>query len=103
VSGASRWRTKERTKLARERLKRSLTQKQVADFAGIPIASYRRLERGQNPNPPLRWLVNLQHVFALDDVRELIEDDWLQFTQLRPGGPKQPPDAKIILSREPAE
>lgn len=94
--------TKGGTKLADARLSRSLSQTQVAAFAGIPIASYRRLERGENRNPPLRWLVNLQHVLALDDLHELIEDDWLEFSQLRPGGPKRPPDPRIIRSRKPA-
>lgn len=100
--GASRWRTKERTKLASARLERSLTQMQVAYFAGIALSSYRRLERGQISNPPLRWLVNLQHVLVLEDVRELIEDEWLEFRQLRPGAPTRPPDPRIIRARFPA-
>lgn len=100
--GASRWRTRERTKLARARLERSLTQRQVSDFAGIALSSYRRLERGQIENPPLGWLVNLQHVLALEDVGELIEDEWLVFRQLRTGKPDRPPDPRIIRSRPPA-
>jgi transcriptional regulator with XRE-family HTH domain len=97
--GASRSRTRERTKLASARLERSLTQRQVADFAGLALSSYRRLERGQTANPPLRWLVNLQHVLALEGVSELIEDEWLEFRQLRAGAPTRPPDSKIIRSR----
>ncbi len=97
--GASRERTKPRTRLAAARLSRDLTQKQVAHFAGIPLSSYRRLERGGNANPPLRWLVNLQHVLALDTLDELLEPEWLAFRQLRPGAPRRPPDSKIIRAR----
>jgi len=100
--GASRRRTLHKTKLAEARLARDLTQAQVAHFTGIPLTTYRKLERGDNKNPPLRWLVNLQHVLVLDDVRDLIEDEWLEFKQLRPKAPKRPPDPNIIRSRPPA-
>ena len=97
--GASSERTQTRTKIAAKRLERGLTQKEVAYFSGIPLTSYRRLERGQNPNPPLRWLVNCQHALALEDLRDVLEDDWLGFFQLGPGKPDQPPDPMIIRAR----
>ena len=99
--GASRQRTKPRTKLASARLARGLTQKQLAHFAGIPLSSYRRLERGQNPNPPLRWVVNLQHVLVLDELHEVLEEEWLEYRQIRPGTPRRPPDRRIIEARYP--
>lgn len=71
-------------------------------FAGIPLSSYRRLERGRNPNPPLRWLVNLMHVLALDDLRELLEDEWLEFEQLGPYTPRRPPPRDSIRARRSA-
>jgi transcriptional regulator with XRE-family HTH domain len=100
--GASRDRTEARTKLAEHRLSRNLTQRQVAMFAGIPLSSYRRLERGQNQNPPLRWLVNLMHVLALDELGELVEEEWLEFTQLGQYTPRRPPPRETIESRSPA-
>lgn len=65
-------------------------------FSGISLSSYRRLERGQNPNPPLRWLVNLMHVLALDDLTELLEDEWLEFHQLGSYKPRRPPERDFI-------
>lgn len=70
-----------RTYLAGLRLEADLTQSQVARAVGLSIASYRRLERGENDNPPLRWLVNCR-IFFSRDVRDLLELDWLEWKTL---------------------
>ena len=94
--GADKARTQVRTQLAELRLYRNLTQRQLAMYAGIPLSSYRRLERGQNDNPPLRWLVNLWHVLGLsDDLYALIEDEWLEWKQLSPNAPREHPNIEF--------
>jgi transcriptional regulator with XRE-family HTH domain len=43
-----------RTKLAKLRLERGVSQQELAWMTGLSIATYQRLERGQLWNPPLR-------------------------------------------------
>jgi transcriptional regulator with XRE-family HTH domain len=64
-----------RTKLARIRLERAISQKALAEVTGLSIATYRRLERGEIKNPPLRYLVNCALALGveLDDV---IDEEW---------------------------
>jgi transcriptional regulator with XRE-family HTH domain len=63
------------TKIARLRVERGLTQKELAARIGISTASMARLERHAIKNPPLGWLVNAAIVLdvQLDDVLE----DWM--------------------------
>lgn len=70
------------TKLAAHRIRRDLTQLDLARRAGIPVDSYRKLERGEIDNPRLRDLVNCAIVLDLDPrelVVELVEEPWLRF------------------------
>lgn len=53
----------------------------MSQLTGIPVASYRRLERGQVENPPLRHLVNCALVLRVP-VAEVIEDRWLKWLAL---------------------
>lgn len=97
--GASTERTIARTRLAEARLERGLTQREVAAFTGIPLSSYRRLERGGNLNPPLRWLVNCQLALALDTLGDVMEEEWFDWLQLSASAPDRPPDPRIIRAR----
>jgi transcriptional regulator with XRE-family HTH domain len=70
--------TKIRTQLAASRAAAGLTQKEMAEAIGIPIATYVRLERGQIKNPRLRWLVNAG--FVLDrSLDELLDEEMLEW------------------------
>jgi transcriptional regulator with XRE-family HTH domain len=69
------------TKLAHARAKRGVTQPQLAAAIGISLATYRRLERGEQDNPPLRYLSNA--AICLDmRLEDLIEDDWRTWATL---------------------
>jgi transcriptional regulator with XRE-family HTH domain len=89
---ARRRATKGETKLADRRLRAGLTQEEMAALTGISLAHYRRLERGQITNPPLRFLVNCALVLRVD-LFDVIDDQWLEwmpFDQRNAGPPELP-------------
>jgi hypothetical protein len=69
----------------------------MAALTGMSLATYRRLERAELENPPLRHLVNCVLVLRarIPDIRlgEIIEPEWLQWLALddRTIEPPQPP------------
>jgi DNA-binding XRE family transcriptional regulator len=75
--------SKRTTRLAERRLAARYTQKQMAELTGMSVMTYRRLERGELENPPLRHLVNCLWVLRarLPDLRlgDIIERDWLDW------------------------
>jgi transcriptional regulator with XRE-family HTH domain len=84
--------TKVETKLADARLRGGLTQAEMAELTGISLPHYRRLERGQLRNPPLRFLVNCAIVLHVD-LLDVVDDEWLQwmpFDARHPTPPKVP-------------
>ena len=81
--------TNVRTKLAHQRLRHDLTQREIAELTGIPLGTYRRLEQGAIDNPPLRHLVNCALVLRVQ-VGEIIEDDWLKWKALDPTAAEPP-------------
>jgi transcriptional regulator with XRE-family HTH domain len=90
-----------KTKLAAARLRRGLTQREVAERSGISYATYQRLERGEIDNPPLRYLTNCALLLGVR-VGDLIEDEWLQwkrFDETTPDPPTQ--DARWRQWRDP--
>lgn len=50
--------SKTNTRPAQRRLEARFTQKQMAQLTGMSVTTYRRLERAELENPPLRHLVN---------------------------------------------
>jgi transcriptional regulator with XRE-family HTH domain len=82
--------TKPETKLARVRMKRGVTQEELAEAIGISVVTYRRLERGRMDNPPLRYLQNAALALGveLDDLWEEQWREWMVFDQQRPEPPK---------------
>lgn len=74
-----------------------MTQEEVARHAGIPIATYRRLERGEIENPRIGWLTNCAYV--LDIEPSSLHWDYRGWTAL-PNGPEHPPDDPVALHRE---
>lgn len=98
VDGRARARpelSKDETRLAHLRLEAKLTQKQMAELTGMSLMTYRRLERAEIDNPPLRHLVNCHLVLRsrLPDLRlgQVIEPRWLQWFVLDDTAPA-PPD-----------
>ena len=75
-----------RTRLAHLRGRAGLTQEEVAWAIGIPIATYIRLERGQQRNPRLGWLVNASFVLdcGLDELIEPEMENWHRFGRSEP-------------------
>ena len=69
------------TRLARARIERDLSQRDMAEATGLSEATYSRLERGQFTNPPLRYLVNCSIVLQLP-LEELLEPVWLKWLDL---------------------
>ena len=83
--------TKPRTRLARWRLRRGLTQRELWEATGLSKASYLRIEHGIERNPRVRHLVNL--AIALDcQLDDLIEDDWRHWLVLDRSRAPAPPD-----------
>lgn len=69
------------TRLAIERVRAGITQVELARVSGVPLTTYRRLERGEMSNPPIRYLTNI--ALTLDvDLLDICEDEWLQWTPL---------------------
>ncbi len=69
--------TSGQTKVAALRLKRGLTQSQLADAAEISLVTLRRLETGATDNPSLRVRVNCALTLGVD-LDAVIESRWLQ-------------------------
>jgi DNA-binding XRE family transcriptional regulator len=84
-------RTKVRTKLAEVRIECGVSQEEMAMLTGMPIATYRRLERGQSENPTIGQLVNCGHVLDWPS-RELVEEDSVDWwpTKSAPDPPSDP-------------
>jgi transcriptional regulator with XRE-family HTH domain len=79
-----------RTRLAAHRVRRGIRQEDLAAAIGLSLTTYRELETGQMPNPPLRYLTNA--AIALDvALDEIVEPEWREWLSIR-GGPRQPPD-----------
>lgn len=77
------------TRLARARVIRGVTQADLAEALGLSLATYRKLELGEMPNPPLRYLVNAG--IALDVPWEaLVEDEWREWARLSARRPRPP-------------
>jgi transcriptional regulator with XRE-family HTH domain len=80
-----------RLRLAREAALAS--QRELAELAGIPIATYRRLERGEIRNPSVRLLVNCA-IVLFRPVEELLDDEWLEWMPIDRAEP--PPVAERL-------
>lgn len=71
-------------------MSRGVTQEELAEALGISVPTYRRIERGETDNPPLRYLVNCALALGVE-LDAVVEEEWRTwkvFDQERP----QPPD-----------
>jgi transcriptional regulator with XRE-family HTH domain len=69
-------------------------QPQLAALSGgLSVSTIRRLERGEMPNPPPRYLVNLAFVLQVDSPLELCPPEWLRWRDFTADGsqPHPPP------------
>jgi transcriptional regulator with XRE-family HTH domain len=85
--------TRIETKLAALRVRAGETQAELAAMVGLSLAHYRRLERGQVDNPPLRYLVNLALALGVP-LTDVLEDAWLEWLPLDQRNP-QPPESLL--------
>ena len=67
--------TKVRTRLAAARVQRGIPQRTMARCLGMGLTAYRALERGRDPNPRLRHLVNAAAVLQVG-IDAIIEPEW---------------------------
>jgi len=88
-----------RLRLAREAALAS--QRELAERAGIPIATYRRLERGEIRNPSVRLLVNCA-IVLFRPVEELLDDEWLEWLPIDRSEPPPVADRLPPLKALPA-
>lgn len=87
--------TEIRTRLAAARVRRGVTQAELARAIGIALPTYRRLERGRMDSPPLRYLTNaaLALGVTLDD---LIEDEWREWFVFDHHRAPEPPSPETL-------
>jgi transcriptional regulator with XRE-family HTH domain len=67
-----------RTRLARLRVQRRISQTWLAQATGISPRTLQRLEAGHIDNPPLRYLVNCAMALGVG-LDEVIEDEWREW------------------------
>jgi transcriptional regulator with XRE-family HTH domain len=91
--------TKVETNLARQRIRRGITQEDLSRATGISLTAYRRLERGRNPNPPLRYLVNCSIALGCR-LEQLIEPEWREWLALDPDA-SAPPERLAFWKKAP--
>ena len=77
------------SRLVAARKHRGVSQERMAVALGLSLATYRRLETKENPNPQLRYLVNCALLLRVE-LSSLIEDEWLEWAQLGNRGPAAP-------------
>jgi transcriptional regulator with XRE-family HTH domain len=72
-----------------------MTQEALAHETGVPLATYRRLERGEIPNPRLGWLVNCSLILQAP-LQALLRDYEYSWVPLK-NGPEGPPADRQAL------
>jgi transcriptional regulator with XRE-family HTH domain len=86
--------TKVDTRLAAWRVRRGVTQDEMAKAIGISYSTYWRLERGRYKNPPIGYLVNCALALGceLGDILEDEQMEWCVFDQRA----AKPPDPQMF-------
>ena len=86
------------TWLAWHRTEQGLTQADMAELTGIPLATYRKLERGEIENPGIRLLSNCAVVLntSVFDLVEIKWQRWFPLSEKR----KRPPTAATLEARK---
>jgi transcriptional regulator with XRE-family HTH domain len=79
------------TKIQKLRIEAGYLQREVSEYTGISIASYKRIEYGRRPNVGVRDLAKIAAVLGVS-LMDVIEDAWIDVEALR--GSIQPPESK---------
>jgi transcriptional regulator with XRE-family HTH domain len=85
------------TWLARYRREAAVDQAELARATGISERTLQRLERGDNTNPPIRYLVSCAAALGLDDWHLLLEDEWTR--PLKQGRPERAKPSAFLRAR----
>jgi transcriptional regulator with XRE-family HTH domain len=64
-----------KTRVARARLDRDLSQDELASLARLSPRTIERLDRGELDNPGIRHILRLANVLDVP-VEQLVEDEW---------------------------
>ncbi|MCW3048495.1 MAG: Helix-turn-helix protein [Solirubrobacterales bacterium] len=80
-----------RTRLGALRVKRGVTQAEMATALGVALPTYRRLERGRMASPPIRYLANCALALGVA-LEDLIEDEWREWFIFDAHRAPTPPD-----------
>jgi transcriptional regulator with XRE-family HTH domain len=78
-----------RTRLARVRQRRGVTQEELAELIGVSVPTYQRLERGTMRNPPLRYLSNCALALGVK-LEDVIDTSWREWYPFDPRYAKPP-------------
>jgi transcriptional regulator with XRE-family HTH domain len=87
--------TKFATRLSEVRHWRGVTQEELADRIGMARKTYKRLERDELANPPLRHLVNCAKALGVP-LPAVLEPRWLRWF----GGLPEPPEGGFWPAHE---
>jgi transcriptional regulator with XRE-family HTH domain len=89
--------TRVETKLAAWRVKRGMTQEEMANLSGLGLSTYRQYERGLVKKPGLIEMTRFAHLLGCK-LTDLIEDswDWDYPRRVAGSGAPKPPDPKIF-------
>lgn len=74
---------KPKTKLAKKRLEKEMSQRDMSEATGIPMATYQRLEMAERKTLNYEYMVRCATVLDVG-VDDLIEDKYKRWTAPRP-------------------
>lgn len=90
-------------RIAYLRLKKGLSQEDMARLTGIPIRTYLRIERREVKNPGIRYLANIARVLGIDPIYgclgEVVDLDLLEWQVFTKDGPTEPPEVEANHER----
>lgn len=91
VSRWTRERTRVETRLAAVRVEKNVAQSEMARRTGISLNTYRRIERGEMTNPPIRYLTNISIALGVP-LDRISEPEWFQWTVFDERASEPPPN-----------
>lgn len=86
---------KPRTRLARIRIWRGVSQRDLAAATGISLSTIRRIESGEQTNPQIRYLTNIAAALHCP-LETICEHEWLDWTVFDQRAAKPPKPREFI-------